>query len=128
MRRRTCTLSREPPLRSEEVNDLFAVTLGLSRAAALGAILKRSLVYICAYLGSSLLGFVNVAWDGGTHAFLLNTTGHPDLLQRGIGRRLVLLAADEARECSIQWLHWVSSPTCALSTKAVASGSPRPGF
>ena len=43
--------------------------------------LARSLTYVAAYDtvggGEQLVGFVNVAWDGGIHAFLLDTTVHP---------------------------------------------------
>jgi GNAT superfamily N-acetyltransferase len=94
-----------PALSSEEVNDLFAAAWVHHERRDFAPVLQRSLVYICAYLGSHLVGFVNVAWDGGAHAFLLDTTVHPDLRRRGIGRRLVLLAADEARERGTQWLH-----------------------
>ncbi len=34
---------------------------------------RHSLGWVCAYLGSELVGFVNVAWDGGVHAFVLDT-------------------------------------------------------
>ncbi len=94
-----------PALGSEEVNDLFAVAWDHHEQRDFRTVLQRSLVYICAYRGPSLVGFVNVASDGGAHAFVLDTTVHPDLRRRGIGRRLVLMAVDEARERGIQWLH-----------------------
>ena len=97
--------SVSPTLCSDEVNDLFAAAWGHHEQRDFGPVLQRSLVYICAYQGLSLVGFVNVAWDGGAHAFLLDTTVHPDLRRRGIGRRMVLLAAEEARERGIRWLH-----------------------
>lgn len=59
-------------------------------------ILARSLSWVCAYERSTLIGFVNVAWDGGQHAFLLDTTVHPDYQRRGIGVRLVQEAAASA--------------------------------
>jgi GNAT superfamily N-acetyltransferase len=67
--------------------------------------LKHSLVYLCAYAERRLVGFVNVAWDGGIHGFILDTTVHPELRRRGIGRRLVLRAASEARSRGVEWLH-----------------------
>lgn len=94
-----------PALRSDEVNDLFAAAWVHHERRDFEPVLVRSLTYVCAYLGSSLVGFVNVAWDGGAHGFLLDTTVHTDLRRRGIGRRLVLLATNEARERGIQWLH-----------------------
>ena len=35
--------------------------------------------------GDTLLGFVNVAWDGGDHAFLLDTKTLEDHQRQGIG-------------------------------------------
>jgi ribosomal protein S18 acetylase RimI-like enzyme len=51
-----------------------------------------------------LVGFVNVAWDGGDHAFLIDTKVHPDHQRRGIGTELVRLAARHAREAGCEWL------------------------
>ncbi len=68
-------------------------------------ILRRSLGWVCATDGDRLVGFVNVAWDGGVHAFLLDTTVHPDYQRRGIGRALVREAAAMARARGAEWLH-----------------------
>lgn len=70
-----------------------------------GPVLSRSLAYICAYQQGRLIGFVNLAWDGGIHAFLLDTTVHPDVQRQGIGRELVTRAALVAHERGIAWLH-----------------------
>jgi ribosomal protein S18 acetylase RimI-like enzyme len=53
---------------------------------------------------SSLVGFVNVAWDGGDHAFLLDTKVRPDQQRHGIGTQLVHLAAVHAKEAGCEWL------------------------
>ncbi len=53
----------------------------------------------------TLLGFVNVAWDGGVHAFLLDTTVHPDFRRQSIGRRLIEHAISVARDNGMRWLH-----------------------
>src|SRR5918999_5589736 len=45
-----------------------------------------------------LIGFVNVAWDGGDHAFLIDTKVRPDQQRRGIGTQLVRVAAEHGRE------------------------------
>ena len=67
--------------------------------------LDHSLTWITAHEGDRLVGFVNVAWDGKAHAFLLDPTVHPSVRRRGIGTALVRLAADEARRAGVEWLH-----------------------
>lgn len=66
---------------------------------------RFSLVHLGAYQGDLLVGYVNVATDGGAHAFLLDPTVHPDHRRRGLGRRLVTEAAKVSRERGAQWLH-----------------------
>ena len=68
-------------------------------------ILRRSLVHVGAFNGAMLAGFVNVAWDGGIHAFLLDTCVHHAYQRQGIGVRLVERATLEARARGAQWLH-----------------------
>ena len=41
--------------------------------------LARSLVYIGAYAGARLVGFVYIAWDGGIHGFLLTQPSIPTM-------------------------------------------------
>lgn len=50
-------------------------------------------------------GFVNVAWDGSDHAFLIDTKVRPDLQRRGIGAELVRVAAQHAARAGCEWLH-----------------------
>ena len=68
-------------------------------------VLKRGLAHVGAYDGDRLVGLVNVAWDGGVHAFLLDTTVHPDFQRQGIATSLVRRAAELARERGAEWLH-----------------------
>lgn len=72
---------------------------------AFGPILERSLAHVGAMDGTRLVGFVNVAWDGGVHAFLLDTAVDPDYRRRGIATRLVERATELSRERGAQWLH-----------------------
>jgi ribosomal protein S18 acetylase RimI-like enzyme len=53
----------------------------------------------------SVIGFVNVAWDGGDHAFLLDAKTHGAFQRRGIGTRLVEVAVRHAKAAGCQWLH-----------------------
>ena len=68
-------------------------------------VLKRSLAHVGAYDAERLVGFVNVAWDGGVHAFLLDTTVHPEFQRQGIATSLVRRAAELAGDRGAQWLH-----------------------
>lgn len=52
-----------------------------------------------------LLGFANVAWDGGDHAFLIDTKTRASHQHRGIGTAVVRLAATHARAAGYEWLH-----------------------
>ncbi|WP_448318644.1 GNAT family N-acetyltransferase [Streptomyces sp. CO7] len=70
-----------------------------------GRLRRHSLGWVCAREGGILVGFVNVAWDGGTHAFLLDTAVAPDRQGEGIGAALVRRAAEEARGAGCGWLH-----------------------
>jgi len=68
-------------------------------------VLRRSLVYVCAYDADRLVGFVNVATDGRVHAFLLDTRVDPDYRRRGIGREIVARAAEASRAAGCEVLH-----------------------
>ena len=95
----------DPPVSTGELDELFAAAWCGHEPRDWNPILNRSLVYLCAYRGRHLVGFVNVAWDGGVHGFILDTTVHPEQRRRGIGRRLVSRAASEARDRNVEWLH-----------------------
>lgn len=66
---------------------------------------RHSLGWVCARDGDELVGFVNVAWDGGVHAFVLDTLVAARARHRGIGTRLVALAVQGSREAGCEWLH-----------------------
>lgn len=70
-----------------------------------GAQLSHSLAYLGAFSDTQLVGYVNLAWDGGIHAFLLDTTVHPAFQGRGIGRQLVQAALEAACARGIHWVH-----------------------
>ncbi|MFF2023258.1 GNAT family N-acetyltransferase [Streptomyces sp. NPDC058171] len=66
---------------------------------------RHSLGWVCARSGGRLVGFVNVAWDGGVHAFVLDTVVTAELHGRGIGGGLVAAAVRGARAAGCEWLH-----------------------
>lgn len=51
-----------------------------------------------------LLGFVNVAWDGADHAFLIDTKTRPSHQRQGLGRAVVERAVIGARSAGCEWL------------------------
>ncbi len=71
----------------------------------LGRVRRYSLGWVCSRMGGDLVGFVNVAWDGGNHAFLLDTVVASAARRRGTGTALVATAAIHARAAGCEWLH-----------------------
>jgi ribosomal protein S18 acetylase RimI-like enzyme len=66
----------------------------------------HSLGWVAARADDGLLvGFVNVAWDGGDHAFLLDTKTRGSFQRQGVATSLVRLAAEHARAAGCEWLH-----------------------
>lgn len=66
---------------------------------------KVNLGWVTATEGGRLVGFVNVAWDGGRHAVLLDTVVASERQRKGIGRLVVLRAVEEARKAGCEWVH-----------------------
>lgn len=94
-----------PTVTNEALNELFASAWDGHQDFDFTPIHARSLCFICAFDGERLVGYVNVAWDGDVHGFILNTTVHKDAQRQGIGKALVQYATDAARERGIEWLH-----------------------
>jgi ribosomal protein S18 acetylase RimI-like enzyme len=109
------------PVTSRQLNDLFASSWEGHQWRDFEPVLKRSLGYICAWRADELVGFVNLARDGGIHAFVLDTTVHPYVRRRGVGRGLVKLAVEVARERGVEWVTWTSMRTLVRSTMSVVS-------
>lgn len=102
---RPITYRIKPNVRNHDLNALFAAAWPDHQPNDFTPILQRSLTYACAYDDTRLIGFVNVAWDGGVHAFLLDTTVHAEWQRRGIGQHLVQHARIAEQEAGIHWLH-----------------------
>ena len=66
---------------------------------------RHSLGWVCARLGRELVGWVNVAWDGGVHAFLLDTIVDQARRRDGIATELVRSAVGHSRSQGCEWLH-----------------------
>jgi ribosomal protein S18 acetylase RimI-like enzyme len=65
----------------------------------------HSLGWVTAHRDEALIGFVNVAWDGGDHAFLIDTKVASAHQRQGIATELVGRAASHARAAGCEWLH-----------------------
>jgi GNAT superfamily N-acetyltransferase len=103
----TITYEWRGAFNSTEVGALHAEGFGHSATADdwWTRVNRHSLGWVCARLGGDLVGFVNVAWDGAAHAFLLDTVVAPAVRRRGVGTELVMAAANEARAARCEWLH-----------------------
>ncbi|MEU9828409.1 GNAT family N-acetyltransferase [Micromonospora chersina] len=66
---------------------------------------RYGLTWVGAFDVGRLVGFVQVCWDGGAHAFLLDTAVDPDWQHRGVGTKLVQAAVDDAAAAGCEWLH-----------------------
>ena len=66
---------------------------------------RYSLGWVCLRRWERLIGFVNVAWDGGVHAFVLDTMVTPDHQRQGLARTLIEEAVVRSRATGCEWLH-----------------------
>jgi ribosomal protein S18 acetylase RimI-like enzyme len=94
-----------PIVTDRELNKLFAASWPSHQVVTFQPVLSSSMVCVCAFKGSELIGFVNAAWDGRAHAFILDTTVHPSYRRMGIGRQLVRNAVNEAKKRGVIWVH-----------------------
>jgi GNAT superfamily N-acetyltransferase len=70
-----------------------------------GQVTRHSLGWVTARRDGDLVGFVNVAWDGAIHAFILDTLVTGSVRRQGVGRELVARAVQGARAAGCEWLH-----------------------
>ena len=98
-----------PPVGNTALNALFARAWQGHLFRDFQPSLERCLAHIVAFEvtpdSSRLVGFVKLAWDGGVHAFLLDTTVDAAYQRHGIGRELVIRAAHYAKQQGCTWLH-----------------------
>jgi GNAT superfamily N-acetyltransferase len=67
---------------------------------------RHSLGWACAFDSESrLVGAVNVPWDGGFHAFVMDTAVARSARRERVGTRLVSMAVEQARAAGCEWLH-----------------------
>lgn len=66
---------------------------------------RHAITWVGAFEEEALRGFVHACWDGGDHAFVLDTVVDPDHHRRGIGRAMVLALTREVEAAGCRWLH-----------------------
>ena len=101
------------PVSERALNDLFAISWPDHAALSPETLQRHSAGWVCAFDGETLVGFVNVAWDGATHMFLLDTTVAPSHRRQGIGSHLVRMAVELAKQLGGEWLHVDYDPELA---------------
>ena len=101
----TVAFRTDPFPSNAEFDGLWRRAWGAPPSAPMDAVIARSLGHVGGYAGDRLVGFVNLAWDGGIHAFMLDTCVDPDFRRRGIATELVRQATALARERGAHWLH-----------------------
>ena len=94
------------PFDDAEVNALHADGFGhpVDDREWAAQVERHSLGWVCAR-ADELVGFVNVPWDGGAHAFILDTLVSARARRQGVGTRMIAVAAEEARAAGCAWLH-----------------------
>jgi len=93
-----------------EVNELHAEAFGTRVFDAsewdwLALVHEHSLGWVTARDHETLVGFVNVVWDGQVHARLQDTMVASAARRRGVGTQLVATAVEHARTAGCGWLH-----------------------
>ena len=92
-------------LKDEEVVELTRAHGGLPAPGWWDQIRPYSLGWVTArHPDGTLLGFANVAWDGGDHAFLLDPKVRSDHQRQGVGTKLVQMAARHAADSGCEWM------------------------
>jgi GNAT superfamily N-acetyltransferase len=106
----TITYTWRGEFENEEVNALHAEAFDHPVFDSAGwdwnsQVQQHSLGWVCARDDGPLVGFVNVAWDGVVHAFVLDTMVASSNRRHGIGTELIAVAVSEARRAGCEWLH-----------------------
>lgn len=110
------TLAWRGVLADEEVVALTRAHGGEPSPGWWDRIRPHSLGWVTArHADGRLIGFANVAWDGGNHAFLLDPKVRSDHQRRGIGTELVRLAAHHAADAGCEWMEVDFDDTEGLS-------------
>lgn len=105
MSKRDVQIQWRAPVSDDELGELTRSHGGTPAAGWWNRVREHSLGWVTARsTAGQLLGFVNVAWDGGNRAFLIDTKTRPTHQLQGLGVAVVARAADEAPTAGCEWL------------------------
>jgi GNAT superfamily N-acetyltransferase len=94
------------PITDGELVDLVESHGGRSEPGWWDRVHPHSLGWVSARDGDGVLvGFVNVAWDGSDHAFLIDTRTRASHQRQGIATEVVRRATLHAKAAGCEWLH-----------------------
>jgi len=93
--------------RNDEVNSLHADAFAhqLRDDDWVGNLDRLSLGWVTARAQGDLVGFVNIAWDGGHHAFVVDTCVATQVRRRGVGAEIIRVAREASAAAACSWLH-----------------------
>ncbi|MFK7800711.1 MAG: GNAT family N-acetyltransferase [Anaerolineae bacterium] len=94
-----------PAITNVQMNELFSSAWPNHRERDFSQLLAHSLEYVAAFSESKLIGFVNIAWDGGVHGFIVDTTVHAGFQRQGVGQMLLQEAEKVGKRHELEWLH-----------------------
>lgn len=105
MSNRDVQIEWRAPVSDGELGELTRSHGGTPEAGWWNHVREHSLGWVTARTeADQLVGFVNVAWDGSHHAFLIDTKTRPTHQRQGVGVAVVARAAEEARTAGCEWL------------------------
>ncbi len=109
-----CVYSWRDPITDDEMVELIDSHGGRPEAGWWDRIRPHSLGWVTARTSDGvLIGFVNIAWDGGDHAFLIDIKTRGGWQHRGVGTEVVRRAALRAKAARCEWLHVDFEPDLA---------------
>ena len=112
------------PVSDAELVDLTQSHGGEAEAGWWDRVRTHSLGWVTARTAAAeLVGFVNVAWDGGAHAFLIDTKTRPTHQRQGLGVAVVNRAIAEAQAAGCEWLFVDSNRRWRRSTSKRAGSA-----
>jgi GNAT superfamily N-acetyltransferase len=111
---RTLRIDWRSPVSDDELVDLTRSHGGRAEVGWWDRVRPHSLGWVTARTAAGeLVGFVNVAWDGGDHAFLIDTKTRPAHQRQGLGVAVVSRAIAESRAAGCEWLFVDFEPALA---------------